>query len=277
MQMGFKIAALAVLAMAAAGGARAEDVQPVGLHRAFQGLAAEGRIDAGAAPRWDAMLQRMADEEDARPAAACKGVRKTKIADCRLATWEHRLTKLRSRSAQHQLRAVNRGVNALTYVSDTANWGQADYWETPREMFAQGGDCEGFALTKYFSLRRLGFAEADLRIAIVWDAVDREQHAILLVRTDGGFVVLDNKTADMAPMAATSERYQLLYYLNEGRVTLPVTTAVAARARPRTQIVNGGRTLVMQVRPRRSRAAPVVLGATPFQIAMIETTAPAGR
>lgn len=290
MQLGFKIAAVALMAMAVAGTSAAaplaEGAPPTGLHRAFLGSTAAGRIDAGAAPRWDSLVRRMADEAPV-PAAACKGAQKTRGGDCRLATWERRLGKLSTASPLQQLRAVNRSVNALTYVSDTTNWGQADYWETPREMFARGGDCEGFALTKYFSLRRIGFAETDLRIAIVWDAVDREQHAILLARTDAGYVVLDNKTAEMAPMAATADRYQLLYYLDDGRVALPVAPAAAAHERPRSRIINGGRTLVMQVTPRRARAATVLispapapmpeLAPTPFQMAMVETAAPAGR
>ena len=45
--------------------------------------------------------------------------------------------------------------DALTYVADTDNWGQADYWATPREMLERGGDCEDFALLKRKKLQEV--------------------------------------------------------------------------------------------------------------------------
>jgi len=211
---------------------------------------------------------------------ACKPVAKTRARDCRAADWNRKLDKLRSRSVVRQLKAVNREVNALTYVADTQNWAQADYWATPQEMLERGGDCEDFATAKYFALRQLGFGAADLRIAVVWDSIDREQHAVLLARIGNRTLVLDNKRADLTPLAAVADRYQLLYALDEGRIALPLQIATADQTRPsqrsRTRIVNGGRTLVMQIQPRRR---PHDLVPTPgaVEMALAETSAPAGR
>lgn len=213
--------------------------------------------------RWDAVITRMA--VDAAPSV---GPCKRTTSGCALAAWEGQLSKLRKQSVESQLTTVNKTINALPYRSDAANWGQADYWETPSEMFDRGGDCEGFALTKYHALRRLGFAEEALSIAVVWDATDREQHAVLLVRTGDRVRVLDNKRGKMMDWQALSGRYQTLYTLAGGQVTLPdfVSPEVAPTSRPtlsRTRIINGGRTLVINVQPRRVRTTVALVAPAP--------------
>lgn len=222
--------------------------------------------------RWDAVMMRMAS--DAAPSTApCKNT----TSGCALATWEKRLGKLRLQSAEAQLTAVNKTINALPYRSDVANWGQADYWETPREMFDRGGDCEGFALTKYHALRRLGFADEALSIAVVWDVVDREQHAVLLVRTGDRVRVLDNKRGKMMDWQALSGRYQTLYTLAGGQVSLPglVTAEATSTSRPAlnsTRVINGGRTLVINVQPRRSRTSVAQTAPAASVVAEISAT-----
>lgn len=280
MRQGFRIAAIAAAAaLCAAIPARADQVGSA-LDLAF---ASTGGGSSLVAPRWASMTDRMGAEEASRRQAppACKPLPGTKGAKCGIADWTRRLDKLRSRSVIRQLKAVNREMNALTYVADAANWGQTDYWATPGEMLERGGDCEDFATAKYFALRRLGFAAADLRIAVVWDSVDREQHAVLLARAGGRTLVLDNKRADLTPLAAVADRYQLLYALDDGRVALPLQFAAAEQSRApqrsRARIVNGGRTLVMQIQPRRRLPASIPASAAPLEMALAETSAPAGR
>ncbi|WP_332677527.1 transglutaminase-like cysteine peptidase [Brevundimonas sp.] len=279
MRQGFRITVFAAAAMlCAALPASAHDAEAA-LDLAF---ASTGGGTAMVAPRWAAMTARMAAEDAApRPAApACKPAAKTTAPGCQAAEWSRKLDKLSARPDVRQLKAVNRQVNALTYVADTDNWAQADYWATPREMLERGGDCEDFATAKYFALRQLGFAAADLRIAVVWDSVDREQHAVLLARAGERTLVLDNKRADLTPLAAVADRYQLLYALDDGRIALPLQLAAAeqpgAPQRTRNRIVNGGRTLVMQIQPRR-RLPGATPPAAPFEMALAETSAPAGR
>jgi len=161
---------------------------------------------------------------------------------------------VRHASIKEQLVAVDRAINTLPYVSDTQNWGVADYWETPQEMLTRGGDCEGFALTKYFALRQLGVRDEIMRIAVVWDRRDREEHAILLVRAEGETWILDNKTREPIRLADDSQRYSLIYSLNESGVRLPQAVRTADRAAPQARIVNGGRTLVLNVRRSGVRA-----------------------
>lgn len=280
-------------AVAAAGAAcllgTAPEAGASSLERAFLDSRANTVLQASQAPRWTEVRERFAREgfgpATSGPApfasrkVACKaGGKSHKLsapALCRDATpvatdWRGTLESLRHRPRVEQMRDVDRAINALPYVADTENWGQADRWETPREMFARGGDCEGFALTKYFSLRALGFEDAALRLAIVWDTQDREEHAILLVQADGQTWVLDNKAE--APVRADdiAGRYQLIYYASDAGVQLPVATATARAERPRARIINGGRTLVLRVTPR-SRRAPQAINA-----GIVAETMPAG-
>ena len=70
-----------------------------------------------------------------------------------------------------KLRAVNDFYNQrLAYMEDIDNWGQIDYWASPLESLGKGaGDCEDYAIGKYFTLTSLGVPDSKLRI-------DRKTH-----------------------------------------------------------------------------------------------------
>ena len=67
------------------------------------------------------------------------------------------------------------------------------------------GDCEDYALTKRRRLIQAGFAPAALRIAVArtWSG---EGHAVLVVRTDRGDVILDNRFDQIKRWNATDMR-----------------------------------------------------------------------
>ena len=67
-----------------------------------------------------------------------------------------------------KLRSVNSFFNEVPNVSDLQHWRKLDYWATPLELLASnGGDCEDFAIAKYFTLRELGVPDERLKIAYV--------------------------------------------------------------------------------------------------------------
>lgn len=69
---------------------------------------------------------------------------------------------------KEKLKQVNEFFNRLPNISDQAQWGRSDYWATPLELLgANGGDCEDFALAKYFTLRELGVPDERLRLSYV--------------------------------------------------------------------------------------------------------------
>jgi len=68
-----------------------------------------------------------------------------------------------------KLRAVNDFYNQrLAYMEDIDNWGQVDYWASPLEALGKGaGDCEDYAIGKYFTLTSLGMPHSKLRMVYV--------------------------------------------------------------------------------------------------------------
>lgn len=135
-------------------------------------------------------------------------------ADCALAAWNQRIDALAGRSRHDQLDAVQAMVNALPYHEDQENWGVHDYWATPREMIARGGDCEDFASTKYWALKRLGVPEQDMRIVVVHDDKYDSSHAVLAVQVDGETLVLDNQAREVT-LASAEHDYHPYYSVNQ--------------------------------------------------------------
>jgi predicted transglutaminase-like cysteine proteinase len=103
---------------------------------------------------------------------------------------------LRGAGAIQKLEAVNSYVNArIRFVDDRVQFGTADRWLTPSESLSRGrGDCEDYAIAKRALLRAAGFAEKDLYLVVLKDLTRRADHAVLVVRASGRFLVLDNGT-----------------------------------------------------------------------------------
>jgi predicted transglutaminase-like cysteine proteinase len=68
-----------------------------------------------------------------------------------------------------QVRSINAYFNsAIEFHDDIEAWGVADHWATPLEMLEKGmGDCEDYALAKYFSLLALGVQPQRMRLVYV--------------------------------------------------------------------------------------------------------------
>ncbi len=104
-------------------------------------------------------------------------------------------------------------VNQYAYISDARNWGVSDYWETPTEFFARGGDCEDFVIAKYAWLRSLGIPEDRLRVAIVHDRIRGVPHALLILYINNKPLVLDSQVKEIRDARAIT-RYRLIYSIN---------------------------------------------------------------
>lgn len=107
--------------------------------------------------------------------------------------------KAAAREGWAQIAELNRAINlTIKSVDDMTQYGVRDLWASPLTTFASGaGDCEDYAIAKYVALRELGFAEHDLRLVIVRDRAANEDHAVTVVRHDGRWLILDNKTLDI--------------------------------------------------------------------------------
>lgn len=125
---------------------------------------------------------------------------------------------------------VNDLINRQTYITDNRNWGKSDYWATPVEFLTRGGDCEDFAIAKYTALRALGVPEERLRVAIVHDEIKDIPHAVLIVYTEKGAVMLDNQMDKPVKTSETS-RYRPIFSINRTAWwlhTKPQNTVIAS-------------------------------------------------
>ncbi|MFC4863867.1 transglutaminase-like cysteine peptidase [Pseudomonas sp. JS3066] len=107
----------------------------------------------------------------------------------------HRLTE------RQQLEAVNRQINRqVRFTDDSALWQRRDYWATPVETLAKGaGDCEDFALAKYFTLLQLGVDPSKLRITYARALELNQAHMVVTYyeTPDAEPLVLDNLVDDI--------------------------------------------------------------------------------
>jgi predicted transglutaminase-like cysteine proteinase len=186
------------------------------------GFRQAAQTDLETFPQWLSVLERQL-RDDLRD-GDCE---ERRINRCHMRQWLAFLGRIRSLAPREQLREVNRYVNEKNYVLDLDNYGVEDYWAIPRQHFANGGDCEDFAIAKYFSLRWLGLARDDLRIVVVQDTNLRVPHAILAVSFDGDIMVLDNQVGDVLSHHRVVH-YAPVYSINESNWWIHTPPPVAA-------------------------------------------------
>ncbi|MDZ3994401.1 hypothetical protein PspTeo4_33576 [Pseudomonas sp. Teo4] len=99
----------------------------------------------------------------------------------RIDAWQHLMATQQQGSELERLQAVNRFFNQqLRYVEDVDLWHETDYWATPIQALIKGaGDCEDYAIAKYFSLRRMGIPSEKLRITYVKALRQNRAHMVL--------------------------------------------------------------------------------------------------
>lgn len=119
-----------------------------------------------------------------------------------LLAWQQFIRDDDSTGDRQRLERVNAFFNRLTFVSDVIHWSQKDYWATPIEFLASdGGDCEDFALAKYFTLKLLGVAEDKLHLTYVKALTLNQSHMVLTYYEKPGAVplILDNLNGAIEP------------------------------------------------------------------------------
>lgn len=86
-----------------------------------------------------------------------------------LKDWQTTLSAAKNLKETDKLKRINDFFNKATlFEDDFSIWNQSDYWATPLETIAQGrGDCEDFAIAKYYSLKDSGIPTSKLRLVYV--------------------------------------------------------------------------------------------------------------
>jgi predicted transglutaminase-like cysteine proteinase len=174
--------------------------------RLFQSAAFRGNFEA--LPKWKRVLSKA--REQVRVLGGCTG------ASCPpgATSWQRIMQQARGQEPMEQLKMVTAFFNKWPYRLDMDAFGTSDWWATPQEFLKLSGDCEDYAITKYFALRELGFSQDDLRIVIVRDRIRGIGHAVLAVFLHGEAFVLDNLTSSVFAHSKYMH-YTPQYSLNE--------------------------------------------------------------
>ena len=116
------------------------------------------------------------------------------------------------------LQEVNALVNRIVEpVTDIDYYRREEVWAVPGAY----GDCEDYVLLKRKWLAERGWPTGALLVTVVFDEVG-DGHAVLLVRTSRGDLVLDNKTDDIRAWYSTAYRYVKRQSVSDPRVWVSV-------------------------------------------------------
>lgn len=144
----------------------------------------------------------------------------------RFAEWRQMLGEGQRSGEAEKLRRVNDFFNRrLAFDDDFSVWGKSDYWATPLETIGQGrGDCEDFAIAKYFSLINLGIPIAKLRMVYVRallngpDGPLQQAHMVLAyyATPNADPAVLDNLIPEIRPASLRSDLSPIFSFNSSG-------------------------------------------------------------
>lgn len=162
---------------------------------------------------FDQMLQTLSSRFGSAPSA-------------RFAEWRKMLGDGARSAESEKLRRVNNFFNQhMAFDDDYSVWGQSDYWATPLEMIGQGrGDCEDFAIAKYFSLLNLGVPVSKLRLVYVramlngLDGPMQQAHMVLAyyATPNADPQVLDNLIPEIRPASQRSDLSPIFSFNSSG-------------------------------------------------------------
>jgi predicted transglutaminase-like cysteine proteinase len=163
----------------------------------------------------------------ARPVAAWTEFCRRNASECAVNTAEPAKVTM-TPETWNAIVSVNRRVNSrIKPMTDKAHWGVIDRWDFPEDGY---GDCEDYQLLKRKMLAERGLPRRAMRMTVVIDELN-EGHAVLMIRTDRGDYILDNKTNAVLPWDQTGyiyvkrEGHESTAWTSLGGVTSPTATA----------------------------------------------------
>ncbi len=124
-----------------------------------------------------------------------------------------------------RVQAVNQFFNRMVLFRDDREvWGQVDYWASPLETLGQGqGDCEDYAIGKYFSLQAIGIPAAKLRLVYVRAQIGGPQgavqaHMVLAYYAAPNIepLILDNLISEVRPASRRPDLVPVFSFNGDG-------------------------------------------------------------
>lgn len=115
-----------------------------------------------------------------------------------------------------KIRRVNAFFNKYRYKFDKYNWEEVEYWASFGEFVSKGsGDCEDYALAKYYSLRKLGISENKLKL-ISGKYAGGGHLALAYYKDSKDPYLLDNNSRYLVRMSKTSKFKPETYFNEKG-------------------------------------------------------------
>lgn len=121
-----------------------------------------------------------------------------------------------------RLKAINTYFNRrVLYRDDQETWGVIDYWASPLETLAKGqGDCEDYAIGKYFSLLAAGVPGVKMRLVYVRAQVGAgiQAHMVLAYYPEPNAepMILDNLVTEIRPASRRPDLTPVFSFNAEG-------------------------------------------------------------
>jgi predicted transglutaminase-like cysteine proteinase len=124
-----------------------------------------------------------------------------------------------------RLEALNRFFNSrVVFAEDLQVWHVEDYWASPLETLQQGrGDCEDYAIAKYFSLLAAGIPAARLRLVYVRLQIGgaggpSQPHMVLAFyeQAQAEPLILDNLVTEIRPASRRPDLTPVFSFNSEG-------------------------------------------------------------
>ena len=121
-----------------------------------------------------------------------------------------------------KVKNINQFYNRqIQYREDIDNWGAVDHWTSPMELLQRGmGDCEDYAIAKYFSLVAMGLPPAKMRMVYVRAQTGGaiQAHMVLAYYPDPTAEpwILDNLITDIRPASRRPDLAPVFSFNAEG-------------------------------------------------------------
>jgi predicted transglutaminase-like cysteine proteinase len=180
----------------------------------------------GLRAKWLGVAQKIDDERV--QLALCDGDRERCASDAAL-KFLAIVDVARTRDGRARLGEINRAINlAIRPMSDLAQYGEIDVWSSPLATLDRGaGDCEDYAIAKFVALRLAGIPAEHVRIVVMRDLLQGEDHAVAAARLDGQWLMLDNRRMAMIDDVHV-RNYRPLFVLDESAVMRYADTPLLA-------------------------------------------------
>jgi predicted transglutaminase-like cysteine proteinase len=121
-----------------------------------------------------------------------------------------------------QLDAVNAFFNRrIVFREDAQVWSEADHWASPLELLDKGqGDCEDYAIAKYFSLLAQGMPVQRLRLVYVRAQIGAQAQAHMVLayyrEPNAEPLILDNLLGSVRPASRRPDLTPVFSFNSEG-------------------------------------------------------------